>query len=326
MPILKPTRRSSVVRQPHRRFPLGSIDQGHRVLAVVGSLRFATNIQVRRAIFDAASTTPRQSRYRATKALRQLFDGGHLDRVQVFCPSASSDHLSLQVVNTLSSAGARALGIDPSLVRGRAPRPRSVLSHDYWLVELGVLAFAGCPPPLTTTHWWNDRVLAARKRKGQLSLPTIPDALLVARNGATGKDYPCLVELDLGTEAVTARGRMRTDFAHKIEGYLEYLGPTFRQDFGIAAPPIVLIVVNSERRLISLRETTRKAGGRGRFWFTTLERVRGNVPPNGGLDGSSAAREAPFWGSCWQTADDPGWRSLAARCEVSSAPFKLGKQ
>lgn len=309
-------RTSPLIRQTTTRYPLAAIDHGARVLAVLGSLRFTTAIQVRRAVFDQASASPRQARYRATKTLRRLFDAGFLKRVQVFCPSASSDELSLQVVQTLSTMGVRAIGLDPKLARSRAPKARAVLAHDFWLTELGVLALEGCPNGLAVTHWWNDRVLSARKRKGQLSLPTIPDALLVIRNITTHKDYPCLVELDLGTESVTSRGNLRADFARKIEGYLDYLGAPFRNDFAIDAPPIVLIVTDSERRLASLKATTERLGGGGRFWFATLPELRGwdasNPPSTTGPD----ARQGAFWGPHWSVPSNEGQRSLATRCGV----------
>lgn len=309
-------RRSPLVRQPTTRYPLAAIDQGAYLLAILASLRGATAIQLRRAVFDRTSATPRQSRYRATKSLRRLFDAGFVRRVPVFCPSARSDQLSLQVMHTLSASGAWAIGFDPSLARSRSPKARSVLTHDFWLIELGVLALEGCPERLTVTHWWNDRVLAARKRTGQLSLSTIPDALLVVRNSETGKDFPCLLELDLGTESVTARGAVRADVNRKVEGYLEYLGAGFRHDFGIDAPPIVLIVTDSERRLASLRAATQRLGGGGRFWFATLHRLR----HDGDLDtkqmDSSPGPQGAFWGLNWQTAHQAGVRSLAARCGV----------
>jgi hypothetical protein len=90
----------------------------------------------------------------------------------------------------------RAIRLDHRLARSRAPKERSVLSHDFWLTELGVLAFARCPALLTITHWWNGRVLASRKQRGLLSLPTVPDAPRVVCNVASGKDFPCSVELD----------------------------------------------------------------------------------------------------------------------------------
>jgi Replication-relaxation len=309
-------RKSPLVRARATRYPLSAIDQGERILTVLGSLRFATAIQVRRAVFDQTSISPRQARHRATKTLRRLFDAGFINRVQVFCPSASSDQLSLQVVQTLSALGARAIGLDPALARSRAPKARSVLGHDFWLTELGVLALAGCPEGLAVTHWWNDRVLSARRRKGQLSLPTIPDALLVVRNLTTGKDHPCLVELDLGTESVTSSGMVRADFSRKIEGYLEYLGAPFRKDFGIDAPPIVLIVADSERRLASLKTTTQRLGGGGRFWFATLPRLRGLETPKHLSNNALAARQGAFWGSHWSVPSNEGLRSLATRCGV----------
>lgn len=308
------TRRSPLVPQTTTRYSLIEIDQGEHLLAVIGSLRGATAIQLRRAVFDRSSSTPRQARYRATKALRRLFDAGYVRRVQVFCPSAFSDQTSLQVMHTLSTAGARAIGFDPSLARTRAPKVRSVLSHDFWLIELGVLALEGCPEGLTITHWWNDRVLAARKRKGLLSLPTIPDALLVVRNTETGKDFPCLLELDLGTESVTAHGSVRADFSRKAEGYLEYLGSGFRHDFEIDAPPIVLIVTDSERRLASLRATTQRLGGGGRYWFATLDRLRQRGKLDSPQTGHSQGPQGAFWGLNWQTAHNAALRSLAGRC------------
>lgn len=314
-----PTRRSPFTRETRTRYPLSEIDAGERVLQVVGSLRFATAIQLRRAVFAPISATPRQARYRATRSLRRLFDSGYLNRVQVFAPSAASGRLSPQVVQTLSAAGARAIGLDPRLARTRAPKADSVLSHDFWLVELGVLALEGCPEGLTVSHWWNDRVLAARKRKGQLTLPTIPDALLVARNIASGKDYPCLVELDLGTESVTARQSGRSDVARKIEGFLGYLGTSFRAEFALDAPPIVLIVADSDRRLASLRETTKHLGGGGRYWFATLPRLRGLEGPDTPPNAPPARLQAPFWASNWLTAANDQPRSLASRCGAENA-------
>jgi hypothetical protein len=307
------SRQSVLVPNLHTRYPLSAIDQGERVLQVVGSLRFGTSIQLRRSVFDPVSASRRQARDRATRTLRRLFDSGYLRRVQVFCPSSVSDRLSLQVVHVLSAMGARAVGLDPRLARTRAPKDRQVLGHDFWLTELGVLAFAGCPEGLSVTHWWNDRVLASRKRRGLLSLSVIPDALLVVRNTISGKDYPCLVELDLGTESVRASSALR-DVAGKIEGYLSYLTAGFSHEFGIAAVPIVLFVTDTEIRAQSLRELTRRLGGAGRFWFAPLPRVRGVANPHPAANASPDPLYGPFWGSNWQTAHQDGFRSLAARC------------
>jgi hypothetical protein len=157
-------------------------------------------------------------------------------------------------------------------------------------------------------------VLAARPRKGQLALPTVPDAFLVVRNHTTGKAYPFLFELDLGTESVAYQGALRADFARKVEGYLDYTTKEFREEFGIDAPPIVLIVADSDRRMASLRATTQRLGGRGRFWFSTLPRLRGMDTSTIHSNAPSTGLQGSFWGSNWFTADKNEVRSLADRC------------
>jgi hypothetical protein len=285
------------------------IDDGQLILELLVSLRFATGSQIQRVVFSRTSVSPRMARHRATRSLRRLFDAGFIRRVSVFTPS-STGRMSQQIVNVLSATGARTVGVDPRWASARAPRDGAILIHDYWLMEVAVLAMESCPQPLTIERWWDDRVLMARKRRGQLHLGNIPDGLLVIENLSTGKLFPCLVELDLGTESVASPTRLRRDFARKIEGYLEYLGGDFRRDFELDAPPIVLIISDRERRLDSLRHTTQRLGGGGRYWFATLDRLR----PTSGLEAHSTALQGPFWGSNWQSAVNDEWRSLAGRC------------
>lgn len=310
------TRTSPLTRNTTTRYPVDQIEHGIDILTVLASLRFATGGQIQRIIFNWKSVTPRQARHRATRAVRRLFDSGYLKRIPVFAPAAASGMLSQQIVHVLSPLGARTVGIEPRSVRTRAPKQREVLTHDFWLVELAVVAMEGCPEPLSITTWWDDRVLAARKRQGQMKMPNIPDSLLVVENLNSGKLYPCLVELDLGTESIVSPARVRRDFALKIEGYLGYMGSAFREDFEIDAPPIVLIVADSERRLESLRLMTQTLGGGGRFWFSTLLRLRPSTDRDTPHMTDSAAREGPFWSSNWQTAVNDEWRSLAVRCGV----------
>jgi hypothetical protein len=299
--------------------PLAAIDEGLQTLQIIGSLRFATAIQLRRTIFDRGSASARQARSRATRTLRQLFDAGYIHRVPVFAPSAISDVIGRQIIHTLAAPGAAAIGLTPRLARSRAPRAGSVLAHDYWLVELGVLAIGGCPAPLTVSHWWNDRVLAARKRKGQLSLATVPDALLVAHHPGLNRDFPWLIELDLGTETVQST-RRRPDVTTKIEGYLDYSGPAFQHEFGMRGTPVVLFVTDSEPRLRSLKAAARRAAARGRMWFTTLERIRGRGAQDDVGPESSIERHSPFWATNWEASTDGEWRNPAVRCGLNASP------
>lgn len=307
-----PTRTSALARRATR-YPLSMIEDGQLILELLVSLRFATGTQIQRVIFDRTSVSPRMARHRATRSLRRLFDAGLTRRVSVFAPS-STGRMSQQIVNVLSAAGAQAVGVDPRWARTRTPKDGAILIHDYWLMELAVLAMEGCPPPLTIERWWDDRILMARKRQGRLSLSNVPDGLLVIENLSSGKRFPCLVELDLGTESVVSPTRLRRDFARKIEGYLEYLGRSFRGEFELDAPPIVLIVTDSPRRLASLRQTTQRLGGRGRYWLVILDQLRRMPDANDQRDSPSAALHAPFWASNWQTAEEDGRRSLATRC------------
>jgi len=316
MTLPLPARTSPLSRNRRTQYPVDQIEHGLDILTVLASLRFATGSQLQRIIFNQESDTPRQARHHATRAMRRLFDAGYLRRIVVFAPSASSGLLSRQIVHVLSPLGARTVGVELRWVHSRAPKTREVLTHAFWLVDLAVLAMEGCPEPLAMVTWWDDRVLAGRKRKRLLSLPNIPDGLLVVENLSNGKLFPCLVELDLGTESVASPARGRRDFSRKIEGYLDYMGSAFRQDFDLNAPPIVLIVTESERRLESLRATTQRLGGGGRFWFASLPRLREHERPNQRNGYDSAAPGGPFWASNWQTAVNDEWRSLAARCGV----------
>ncbi len=311
-----PARKSPLIRSRTKVYPLHLIDQGDVILNLMTSLRFATGSQLQRIFFDRTSTSPRQARERSTKTVRRLFDAGYFKRVRIFAPSPGTGRLSRQIVNSLSAKGAGAVGIDPRYIRSRTPKRDAVLVHEFWLVELGVLALSGCPAGLAVRMWWDDRVLASRKRHGKLSMSSIPDALLVVENLATGKLYPCLIELDLGTESVAGWTAHRRDFRRKIEGYLDYLGQPFKDDFEIEATPIVLTIAQSERRLASLKDTTRRLGGGGRFWFATLDQVRGLAGVNGNLDTPPEGLEGAFWASIWQTAYMDGRRGLASRCGV----------
>jgi hypothetical protein len=267
---------------------------------------------VQRVVFDSESTSPRMARHRSTRALRQLFDAGFIRRVRVFAPS-STGRMSQQIVNVLAASGARLMRVDPNWIRRRSPQDGTILVHDFWVVEIAIRAMAGCPPPLEVLQWWDDRSLMGHKRRGELSLPTVPDGLLVVRHPETDKIFPSFVEVDLGTESVHGERGVRRDVARKIEGYTDYLEAAGLRDFGIDAPGVVLIITDSDRRLESLREMTKRLGGGGRFWFSTLARTGDR---NEDINLAFAGREGPFWAYNWQTAHNDEWRSLAARCGV----------
>lgn len=286
------------------------IEHGELVLQLLVWVRFANGKQIERAVFTHDAVSPRMARHRATRSVRRLFDAGLIRRVSVFAPS-STGRMSMQLVNVLSAAGAQVVGVDPGWIRRRAPNDGAILVHDFHLVETAIQAMAGCPQPLEVVQWWDDRMLMSLKRRGELSLATVPDGLLVVRHPETAKIFPSFVEVDLGSESIQGQTGSRRDVARMIEGYIDYLHGGNLNELGIASPGIVLIISDSERRLQSLRQLTRDLGGGGRFWFSTLSRI-GSVEAD--IQPLFAGREGPFWAQNWQTAHDDGVRSLAARC------------
>jgi hypothetical protein len=58
---------------------------------------------------------------------------------------------------------------------------------------------------------------------------------------------------------------------------LGHLDQGSRVAFGIDGPPIVMILSDSERRLNVLWDLTRRLGGLSRYWFATLDRLRGGA-------------------------------------------------
>jgi hypothetical protein len=100
-------------------------------------------------------------------------------------------------------------------------------------------------------------------------------------------------------------GRAPTrDWTAKIERYLTYFAGPFHVDplwTGIAEPPRILTLTTSEQRLGSLVQATANVGGDGRFWFATLERLRGDREPI-----------ATFWDAPWRVAGVARPTSLGA--------------
>lgn len=311
MPL--PSRKRPLVRE-RREYSLDMVEGGVQILGWISLLRFATNIQIQRLVFNRDSISKRMARHRSTRSVRRLFDGDFVRRMEVFAPGPTG-RMSRQMINVLSPKGVAALGLLPTKVQ-RPPNQNAILTHEYWLVELSVRAAEGCPSPLAITECWNDRTMASIKRQGSISLSVIPDGLLVTANQTTDKTYPSFIELDLGSESVNSASRMRSSVAGKIEAYSDYLSAPlqFNQEFGIEGSPIVLFVADSERRLESIRKVTKELGGMGRFWFSTLDRLSRSAVSNGNWIYASDDPQGPFWTSNWQTSQNDELRSLATRC------------
>ncbi len=328
------SRRSRLVRADPatRNFPLPAIEHGTQIMKHLDGFLYLDNDQVETLLFRHGPTatgkprSPKGAAYAANTALRRLFDAGYVDRIPVFLPGLKPHTVKSHYVNALSTRGAR-VAAELLKQQGRAPRWRRTLLphpwqpilHGYWIRQFAVIGRAACES--RAWRWWSwfdDRQLAALKKDHGARFTAVPDGFFVITNPDTGKDFPHFLEIDLGTETVTARSPHRLDWRRKVASYLDYLDRHFREQFGLASLPIILTVTEPEQRLAHLLATTGVVGGGGRFWFTTLERL---FSPAGVLDGQEKTGcdglEGSFWASIWcvPTSNQP--RSLASRCGPS---------
>ncbi len=329
------SRRGRLVRADSagKHFPLTAIERGTEILRLLDAHLYLDNDQIETLLFQHGRTatgktrSPKGAAYAANTALRRLFDAGYVDRIPVFLPGLKPHTVKAHYVNVLSTRGARVAvellrqeGRTPRWRRALLPPPWQPLLHGYWIRQFAVTGKAACETQ--AWRWWSwfdDRQLAALKKEHGARFMAVPDGFFVITNPDTGKDFPHFLEIDLGTETVTARSPHRLDWRRKVESYLDYAERHFREQFGLNSLPIILTVTESEQRLAHLLAATAAVGGGGRFWFTTLARL---FSPTGVQDGgermASDALEGAFWASIWQVPTSSHSRSLARRCGASS--------
>ncbi len=337
MTLTKPetrSRRRRLVRAEagQKNLPLTTIERGTEILALLDAHLYLSNDQIETVLFRHGLTStgkprsPKGAAYAANTALRRLFDSGYVDRVPVFLPGARLHTVKPHYVNVLSTRGAR-VAADRLKEQGRTPRwrrtllphPWQPLLHGYWIRQFAVTGRAACEG--RGWRWWSwfdDRQLAALKKEHGARFTAVPDGFFVITNPETGKDFPHFLEIDLGTETVAARSSGRLDWRGKVSSHIEYLSHDFREQFGLQALPVILTVTESEQRLAHLLAATGRAGGGGRFWFTTLDRLfsPARVQDDHGSRASDAL-EGPLWTSIWRVPTSSQVRSLASRCEAS---------
>lgn len=309
-------------------FPLSAIERGPDVLRLLDALLYLSNDQIETALFRAGTTVsgkaraPKGAAYAANTALRRLFDAGYVDRTPLFLPGNAPHTVVPHYVNVLSTKGARVAarllikeGRTPRWRRSLLPHPWQPLLHGYWIRQFAVTGQAAClEKGWNWWSWFDDRQLAALKKRHGATFATVPDGFFMITNPETGKALPHFLEIDLGTETVHAHSRERRDWRGKVESYLAYIDGRFREEFGVEASPIVLTVTESDQRLTNLLAATAAAGGGGRFWFTTLAALR-----RVGRDGNDGETTAPdalegaFWAPIWRVPTSRQPRSLADR-------------
>jgi Replication-relaxation len=85
--------------------------------------------------------------------------------------------------------------------------------------------------------------------------------------------YHHFLEIDLGTSTLQASDPGRRSWARKVAAYLEYYNSEAYQERYHTDSLRILTITTSETRLEHLKQVTEHAGGKGRFWFTTIDKI-----------------------------------------------------
>jgi hypothetical protein len=111
-----------------------------------------------------------------------------------------------------------------------------------------------------------------RVPNGQQRAAIVPDGYFVLEN-EEDRHYQFL-EIDMGTTTGMYAKYGRRDMVRKYAAnLLFYRSGKYQARYGTRSMR-VLTVTTSDKRLANLKAVTEKVGGKGRFWFTTFERVR----------------------------------------------------
>ena len=229
--------------------------------------------QIDRLFFAGKGRTQPRQRMQA------LFDHGYVNM-----PDAEEIHrVPLgEVIYWLDKKGAKLV----AGLRGNVPsgfswrkKPRwSLLEHDLAVNDVRIAVREACQrsPLLTLEQWITDNAFRAdpdtvKTRKNKMkNRQVIPDAFFSihqesgARPGEA-KQFSFLLEVDMATESNPRFVR------EKVRAGIAYLGgKMYRKRFGVSYGRY-LVITSGERRLAHLKRATEKAGGKGLFYFTTLD-------------------------------------------------------
>lgn len=107
----------------------------------------------------------------------------------------------------------------------------------------------------------------------------IPDSyfvLAIPTGRGAALRYSCFVEIDRRTVTGQASewSHGQHDWAKKITTYLAYIrSGKYEARYGTLHGRVLTVTIG-ERRLANLKRITEEVGGKARFWFTTLERIK----------------------------------------------------
>ena len=216
---------------------------------------------------------------RAYDRVKQLADAGYLERryiTQIATAPAASP-----MVFTIAKLGAQVLvdtygyDADDLYFAGSQMRNWQSLQPILAVNDIRAAIFRACDerPPFELVRWWiearfraaPDEVTVTNRRGRPGRKPVLPDGYCLIRAPAGYAHY--FIEADKGSEG-------HKQFRSQVEIYQAYVtSGQYQQRFKTTSLR-VLIVTTSPRRRDNLRRTTRGAGGKELYLFSTFDQMQ----------------------------------------------------
>ncbi len=206
--------------------------------------------------------------------LQQYYDHRLLNKFNA--DWVNGEHLK-ETVYTLGTMGARFVArqfeSDFTSLTWRAKPRWFTLAHDIKLNDfrLAVEAQAKRSPDFELIKWMSESELQQNHK-----IPGRPDGFfLLQRKSPTIQNQ--IEELAILVELDNATHPLKRFVTRKVKPALKYIGSKeYKETFGVSNGAYFVITTGA-KRLANLKEITEKAGGLGRFYFTTLEQMKRGV-------------------------------------------------
>lgn len=241
------------------------------IIEAVYRFRILKQAQIQALFFGASS----HAQYR----LERLYDHHYLDRK--FLPVRMGDGRS-PTLYVLDRRGVEVLrterGYDTlKWYSDSTDFSDTFLEHSLAINEVYIALSLACRKQGFTLESWQTEnevksdydYVSLKTAKGKVErLPILPDSIFSFI--AHGRRHRCLLELDRGTME-SAR------FKDKVRAYIAYHESGMYQTRYESQSMRVLTIISTrhtgEKRLANLKKATEEAGGKLRFWFTTLKHI-----------------------------------------------------
>jgi hypothetical protein len=238
------------------------------VIEAVHRFRVLSQAQIQTLFFGSKAT----AQYR----LERLYDNAYVDRK--FFPSSPREGRS-PTLYILDRKGAEALRVEKGYQQIRfyassKDRMTQTLAHTYAINQVMTHVALACHKYGFQLESWQtenevkadyDRVMITKAVKRE-TVPVLPDSVFTVI--ALKRRHRFLLELDRGTME-TAR------FKAKVKAYNAYHeSGGFEKRYNSTAMRVLTVVstrFSGEKRLMNLKRATEEAGGKARYWFTTLQ-------------------------------------------------------